>query len=157
MIPRSFLSLIFVFSLAGNQPKSLPSPQLVQAIKEASIFSNSLERTIPTPPNKRNARKVIFQHFSQGFSSSIAKRLTDYSLDAATGLPKDHDISLAPPDPNTISIIHFSPGKVVISYRTPQELIDTWGFKAFTIETLEQKNGRWIITHSKTSAKLPNP
>jgi len=157
MIPRIFISLIFVFSLAGNQPRPIPSPQVVQAIKTASIFSNSLERTIPTPPDKRVARKVIFQHYSQGFSSAIAKRLTDYSLDSETGLPKDHDISLAPPDPNTISIIRFSPGKVVISYRTPQELIDAWEFKAFTIETLEQKNGRWIITHSKNSDKLPNP
>jgi len=153
------LALVFTFALAGKPPQALPSPQTLQAIKQGTVFANSLERTIPNPTDKRSAKKSVYQHFLQGFSDSIAKRLTDYSWDDTTGLPKDHDISLAPPDPSTISILHFKPGKAVISYKTPQELIDTWGFKAYTTETLVFTNGRWIITKSNTyayrSAVLP--
>ena len=149
---HKFSVILILNTILFATPPKIPIKTL-NDIKQATVFANSLEKTVPNLTDKRSAKKIIYQHFRQGFSDPIANRLTAYLWDDIEGLPKDHDISLYPPDPSTIMVLHYQPSKVVITYKTPQALIDTWNFESYTIETLEFINNRWIITHSKTSAK----
>lgn len=148
------IALAFVVMIAGYHQafgEGECSKKQREEIIESIKFAYRLEQSMFQNREKFISRIQVFHHFQQGFSDTIAKRLTEYSWSELTNSLKGHDVSLYPAE--KINVLSCSVDTATACYKTPAILRELWGGFEFTIDRVQKIRNRWVIVDSKTSNK----
>ena len=114
-----------------------------------------LERGLYDSTHSFGSRDAVLTHYRQGFSESVAQRLTDYSWSRDSSMLRCcREAALVAPD--TVVVVSKNDSAAAVVYVTPSFLQDRWGFAPYGEDELRKCNGRWLLTDSKELKNRPS-
>lgn len=156
------LALLLSAAVAGvsaqpAQPAAEPAPAPAAAaapdpatIVAAVRLAYGLERAYWDNPRAWPTWERLYQHYRQGFSDDIARKMADFSLSG--------DGDLATWEPDAVHLADIDGDTAIAWFDTPAEFQDEsgWGFERYMVVRLRRESdGRWVIHWGTDSASPP--